>query len=79
MLFKLCKISTFNCLFLSLLILLACRLTTIAFTDTHSFGLVWPRNMNNISNESLRHPLVEWLNNAESHSSEKSMFYYTPM
>ena len=33
--------------------------STIAFTDTHKFGLVWPRNMNNISNESCRHPLVE--------------------
>ena len=29
----------------------AYKLTTIAFTDTHSFGLVWPSNMNNISNE----------------------------
>ena len=24
------------------------KLTTLAVTDTHSFGLVWPRNMNNI-------------------------------
>ena len=47
---KLCKISIFNCLFLSTLIFL--KLTTIAITDTHNFGLMWPRNLNNISNES---------------------------
>ena len=36
--FKLCKISTFNCLFLSSVILR--KLTTIAFNNTHNFGLV---------------------------------------
>ena len=41
--FKLCKISTFNCCFLCTLILL--KLKIIAFTDTHSFGLVRPRKM----------------------------------
>ena len=46
--FNLCKISTCNCYFLSTVIFN--KLTTIAFTD--SFGLVWARNMNNISNES---------------------------
>ena len=45
-----CKISKFNCFFLGSVILH--KLTTMAFTDTHSFGMVWPRNMNNISNES---------------------------
>ena len=45
---KLCKITTFNCLFL----FYKYKLTTVAFTNMHGFGLVWPRNMNNISNES---------------------------
>ena len=48
--FKLCKISTFNCLFLGSVILH--KLTTTEFTNMHRFGLVWPRHMNNISNES---------------------------
>ena len=55
--FKLCKITTFNCFFLDTVIF--SKLTTTAFTDTCSFGLVWLRNMNNILNESKRHPLVE--------------------
>ena len=45
---KLCKISTFNCLFLFIDLYM---LTTIAFTNTHSFGLVWPRNISIISNK----------------------------
>ena len=48
--FKACKISTFNCFFLSSVILH--KSSTTAFTDTHNFGLVRPRNMNNISNVS---------------------------
>ena len=35
------------------------RTIALTVTYTHSFGLVWPRNMNNISNECERHPLVE--------------------
>ena len=32
--------------------------SAMEFTEMHSFGLKWPRNLNNISNESQRHTLV---------------------
>ena len=38
---------------------------TITFTDTHNFGLVWPKTgYINISNESYRHTLVQKCNNS---------------
>ena len=39
------KISTFSCFFHGSEIL---ELSTTAFTDMCSFGLVWPKNVNNI-------------------------------
>ena len=44
------EISILKCFFLGSMILH--KSSTIAFTDTHSFGLVWPRIMNNIPIES---------------------------
>ena len=49
------KILTFSCCFHGSEIF---ELSTIAFTDTCSFGFVWPKNVNNISNESYRHTPV---------------------
>ena len=46
--FKLCKFSTFNFFFLGLVILH--KSITISFTGMHNFGLVWPKNINNVSN-----------------------------
>ena len=47
--FKLCRISSFNCFFLVSVILY--KISTKEFSHTHKFGLVWPKNMKNISNE----------------------------
>ena len=34
---------------------------------TAFFSVQWPRNMNDIFDESQRHPFVEYYNNSESH------------
>ena len=56
--FKLCKISTFSCVFLTSVHLYISQLQKYLLI-TYKFGLVWPKNINNISNESYRHSLVE--------------------
>ena len=59
------KISTFNCCFLGSVITHKSIRPTIAFIDTHSFRLVWPKNMKNISNEEANNTLL-FCNNSES-------------